>query len=44
MLASNQHGVTKTGYTRPLEAVVGKKNAKIYGTVVIRTPYTDNEI
>ena len=44
MLASNQHGVTKTGYTCPLEAVVGKKNAKIYGTVVVRTPYADNEI
>ena len=30
MLASNQHGVTKTGYTRPLEAVVGKKKMQKY--------------
>lgn len=28
MLASNQHGVTKTGYTRPLEVVVEKKKSK----------------
>lgn len=25
MLAFNQHGITKTGYTYPLEAVVAKK-------------------
>ena len=25
MLASNQHGIKKTGYTYPLEAVVAKK-------------------
>lgn len=28
MLASNQHGMTKTGYTYPLEAVVAKKKKK----------------
>ena len=51
MLASNQHGIKKTGYTYPLEAVVAKKkkknthtHTKIYGTMVVRTPYTDNEI
>lgn len=44
MLASNQHGITKTGYTYPLETVVAKKNMTIYGTMVVRTPYTDKEI
>ena len=28
MLASNQHGIKKTGYTYPLEAVVAKKKKK----------------